>query len=99
MINKRGKRNSDEVRVTFSLPADHPQADSMVVVGDFNGWDPSANPLKRRSNGLYSTAITLEKGNRYAFRYRSESGEWFNDAEADAYEHNDFGEQNCILAL
>ncbi len=99
MIRKRGKRNSDEVRVTFALPEDHPHADHAYVVGDFNDWDSTANPLVRRSNNTYSAVLTLEKGNRYAFRYRTEEGEWFNEKDADAYEHNEYGEENSVLEL
>jgi hypothetical protein len=41
--------DSPTVKVTFALPiaeADLPTS----VVGDFNGWDPLAHPLKKRSN-------------------------------------------------
>ncbi len=86
MISRQGKRNSSEVRVTFALPADSPQANA-VVVGEFNHWDKTASPLKKRSNGTYSVTLTLEKGQKYAFRYYNAANNiWFNDPEADAYE-------------
>lgn len=86
MINRQGKRNSKEVRVTFALPADAPNANA-AVVGEFNRWDRSAHPLKKRSNGTYSVTVTLEKGQKYAFRYYNAASDvWFNDPAADAYE-------------
>jgi len=86
MISRQGKRNSNEVRVTFALPADTPNAEA-TVVGEFNHWDKTAHPLKKRSNGTYSVAIELTKGKRYAFRYyNAAQNVWFNDPEADAYE-------------
>ena len=94
MLKRKGFRDSDKVKVTFVLPEDSPPAS---VVGDFNDWDPEANRLIRRSNQTYSTAVILEPNQRYAFRYRTEDGAWFNEPEADAQEPNEFGEQNSIL--
>jgi 1,4-alpha-glucan branching enzyme len=94
MIQRKGKRNSDEVRVTFTLPADDPHAQA-AVVGEFNQWDRNADPLKKRSNGAYSATVTLEKGQQYAFRYYDAANDfWFNDPEADAYE----GDNGIIIA-
>ncbi len=94
MLKRKGFRASDDVRVTFVLPEGSPPAS---VVGDFNDWDPEANPLRRRSNQTYSTSIVLPPGKRYAFRYRTHDGEWFNEPDADAQEPNEFGEMNSII--
>lgn len=96
MIQRSKVKNSDQVKVTFALPADQtyvPQA----VVGDFNQWDPSANPMKRRSNNTYSATVTLATGRRYAFRYACANNQWCNDVAADALEPNVFGSENSIL--
>jgi 1,4-alpha-glucan branching enzyme len=67
-----------EVRVTFALPADDP-AGAVSVVGDFNGWDPFAHPLRRRSNGTRSAVVRLPAGSRSRFRYLADGGRWFDD--------------------
>ena len=66
------------IRVTFVLPADEP-AGAVSVVGDFNGWDPFAHPLRRRSNGTRSAVVRLPAGSRSRFRYLAEDGHWFDD--------------------
>jgi 1,4-alpha-glucan branching enzyme len=66
------------IRVTFVLPADEP-AGAVSVVGDFNGWDPFAHPLRRRSNGMRSAVVRLPAGSRSRFRYLAEGGLWFDD--------------------
>jgi 1,4-alpha-glucan branching enzyme len=66
------------VRVTFTLPAREP-AGAVSVVGNFNGWDPFAHPLRKRSNGGRSAAVTVPAGATLHFRYLAEGGHWFDD--------------------
>jgi 1,4-alpha-glucan branching enzyme len=69
------------VRVTFALPADDPGG-AVSVVGDFNGWNPFAHPLRRRSNGTRSATVTVRSGSTLRFRYLAEGGLWFDDEAA-----------------
>jgi 1,4-alpha-glucan branching enzyme len=71
----------DSVRVTFALPASEPPG-AVSVVGDFNNWDPSAHPLRKRSNGTRSAAVTVLPGSTLHFRYLAEGGVWFDDESA-----------------
>lgn len=86
MLRKRSMKDSNRVKVSFALPEDHPHAAQAFVAGTFNGWDPRADPLVRRNNRTYSAVVSLEKGERYAYRYVSADGEWFNAGDADAYD-------------
>lgn len=80
---KRAKPNRDHVvRVTFVLPADEPPG-AVSVVGDFNGWDPFAHPLRRRANGTRSVVVSLPASSTIRFRYLAEGGLWFDDETAD----------------
>ena len=68
------------VRVTFTLPAREP-AGAVSVVGNFNGWDPFAHPLRKRSNGGRS-AFHIAAKTRYGSRidapvvFRPSSARW-----------------------
>lgn len=97
MIKKVNKRNDDRVKVTFVLPEDHPYGDEVFVVGDFNDWTHGEHRFVRRSNQTFSTNVTVEEGNRYAFRYYSDEHGWINEDEADDYEWNDFGSTNSVV--
>ncbi len=88
---------SGKVKVTFVLPATEPAA-KVSVLGDFNEWKEGATTLRKRGDSR-SASVTLEGGRRYAFRYRTADGEWFNDDAADAYEQGDFGVENSIIDL
>jgi 1,4-alpha-glucan branching enzyme len=75
--------SSGTVRVTFVLPAAEP-AGAVSVVGDFNGWNPYAHPLRKRTNGSRSAVVTLPAGTTLRFRYLAEGGVWFDDDTAQA---------------
>jgi 1,4-alpha-glucan branching enzyme len=95
MITKKPTDRGKRVKVTFSVPtADGP----VSVAGDFNGWDPTATPMRKRGD-IRSVSVSLDAGRSYAFRYVDEHGHWFNDALADRLEGNDFGETNCVIDL
>ena len=92
MLKRTHERTGE--KVTFSLTIDQP----VSVVGDFNGWDPHAHPLTKRTNGTRSVAVVLPAG-RYAFRYLAADGEFFDDEAADGYEENGFGGFHGILLV
>ena len=95
MIKKAADKNG-KVKVTFSLPTTDGLG-IVAVAGDFNGWSEESHKLIKRNNGTSSVSIGFDPGQRYSFRYYSENGGWFNDEDADAYEINEHGSENCIL--
>jgi hypothetical protein len=84
------------VKVTFSLPVTE-TPEPVSVLGDFNGWDPHAHPLKKRANGTRSASIVLPVGERFTFKYLSHGGTWFNEVDADDHVTNEYGEVNSIV--
>jgi 1,4-alpha-glucan branching enzyme len=94
MITKKRHRDG-HTKVVFSLP-DAGQPVSLVA--DFNGWDPTAHPLRKRSNGVRSVAVMLPPGTCTRFRYVS-GDQYFDDPDGDGFEPNDFGSTNTVLAV
>jgi 1,4-alpha-glucan branching enzyme len=86
----------DGIRVTFAVPD---EGIGVSVAGDFNGWEPGAAPLKRRSNGTRSVAIELPADGTVRFRYVDEHGHWFDDPEADYTEPNGLGGTHSVVQL
>ena len=96
MVKRRAVAGGGQVKVAFSLAADDPRLPASVV-GEFNGWDQDADPMRRRSNGTWSAVVTLESSREYRFRYRSGDGHWFNEDQADGFETNELASTNCVL--
>ncbi|MEW5734733.1 MAG: isoamylase early set domain-containing protein [Thermodesulfobacteriota bacterium] len=88
-------------RVTFTLPAERTNgASSVCVVGDWNDWDLSANPMKKNRDGSFSARVTLPTGNEFQFRYVLDGQSWVNDWEADRYVPTPFGDcENCVVVV
>ena len=98
MLKRRKISGSNTVKVSFILPADDSRLPASVV-GDFNEWNPKADPMVRRSNGTFSAVVPLIVDATYLFRYRSEDGTWFNDEAADDYEPNAHDSTDCLIEL
>ena len=101
MLKKRYIKSRKVAKVTFELPeAELPpgvEAQSVHLVGDFNGWDPDATPMPRRRGGVYRVTLELEPGRRYQFRYLINGEHWHNERHADGYVPSGLGEDNCVV--
>jgi hypothetical protein len=84
-----------KVRVTFSMPAGI-WADTIYLVGEFNGWDRTATPLKLGEH-CWSVSLELDAGQSYQYRYLVNGSDWYNDWRADRYEPNEFGGDNSVV--
>ena len=97
MIKRELLKKSNQMKLTFVQPYDG--GIKVSVVGDFNNWDPKANPLIKRTNGTASSSITLDPNQRVRFRYYRGDGVWFNDEAADAYEPGEHGDENSVVII
>ncbi|MEI8306403.1 MAG: isoamylase early set domain-containing protein [Chloroflexales bacterium] len=84
-----------KVRVTFSVPSAI-WADMIFLVGDFNGWDERATPLRQTETGWMVT-LELDAGTSFQYRYLHNGNEWHNDWNADGYEPSAIGGDNSVV--
>ncbi len=96
MPKKTQVKNRPAAKVTFEVRED---AEAVHLAGDFNGWSTSATPLAKRKDGRFSATVTLPQGKEYRYRYLVDGDRWTNDADADRYEPNDHGTDDCVLDL
>jgi 1,4-alpha-glucan branching enzyme len=96
--SKTGTTKQPLVKVTFALPAEG-IAQPVSVLGDFNNWDPYANPLKKRSNGTCSAVVEVPAGSAFRFKYLDADGTWFCDPEAEAVVHDEYQVVDSLLVV
>lgn len=97
MIDKQKAKRSKDTKVTFSIPVEWLPR-KVSVVGDFNGWDHEATPMRKKS-GNWVASVSLAPGARYRFRYLDELGRWHDDPAADDVVANDIGGVDCVIDL
>jgi 1,4-alpha-glucan branching enzyme len=82
-------------RVRFSVRL--PQADEVVLTGDFSAWTPEGIPLHHDGEKEWYTVLELAPG-EYQYRLRVD-GEWHDDPGAAKRVPNPFGTENDVLLV
>ncbi|HOW71390.1 MAG TPA: isoamylase early set domain-containing protein [Phycisphaerae bacterium] len=72
-----------------------PEANQVLLVGDFNGWSSAGFPMARLENGEWTCRLTLPEGS-YQFKYLAD-GEWFLDYAAFGLEHGPYGMNSVVM--
>jgi hypothetical protein len=86
----------DKSPVRFSLVA--PNAMSVTLVGDFNGWNPTTLPMRRSASGItWEVEIGLPPG-RYTYAFVVD-GHLARDPAAAESAHDDFGAPSSVLLV
>ncbi|QJR79415.1 glycoside hydrolase [Alteromonas pelagimontana] len=100
-LKKQYLKSKSVCKVTFRLSATEAgKADTAKLVGDFNAWDTTVEPMKKLKNGDFTQTVTLEAENEYQFRYLLNENEWENDWEADAYAPSPIGTaENSVVRV
>lgn len=98
-LKKQFLKSKPVCKVTFRLDAaEAAGATKVQVLGDFNNWDESSEPMSTLKSKDFTATLELETGKEYQFRYLLDGNIWKNDPEADFYCGNSFGEENGIVS-
>ena len=84
------------VYVQFALEA--PQAQSVAVSGDFDGWAGSFALQDADGDGTWTGRIPLKPG-VHAYMFLVDGSTWLTDPQAQRYSDDGFGNRNAILAV
>lgn len=82
-------------KVTFSFKA--PEAQSVLLAGDFTGWQQAPVELKKDKSGTWKKSISLPPG-RYEYRLLVD-GQWRDDPNCNQRNPNQFGGENCVCVV
>ena len=76
-----------------------PNASSVSLVGDFNGWDRARTPLQPvASGGMWSVALPLSPG-RHRYAFIVDGTRWVADPGAPRALDDDFGSPNSVVTV
>jgi 1,4-alpha-glucan branching enzyme len=98
MLRKTYSKTKRSCRVTFEVPQ-QAKAKNVALCGEFNNWNPAANPMKQRKDGRFSTTVSISAGRSYRFKYLVDNQHWENDSAADSYVPNEFGSEDSLLRI
>jgi anti-sigma factor RsiW len=91
----RGRVAEREVDVTLTAP----QAVSVAIVGDFNGWDPQRTRLVRSSHeGQWRARLKLPPG-VYQYSFVLDGVTWVSDPLAQTVLADGFGGKNSVIIV
>ena len=71
-----------------------PDARTVDVAGDFNGWDPARTPLEPTANGAWAVTIPLQPG-RYEYMFVIDGTQWVGDPFAVEDTDDEIGRASC----
>jgi len=82
-------------KVTFLYEA--PAAQTVLLAGDFTGWQQAPVTPKKDKTGIWKKSISLPPG-RYEYRLLVD-GEWRDDPQCSTRQPNQFGGENCVCVV
>ena len=75
-----------------------PRAARVSIVGDFNNWDPAANPLQKEVEGIWAGVVMLPSG-VYSYAYAVDGRIEVIADTRPAVEADDFGVGHSVLVV
>jgi 1,4-alpha-glucan branching enzyme len=82
-------------KIKFSLRS--PDAKEVILMGDFNHWNPKKHPMKKNNNDVWEKTTMLFPG-RYEYRFLVDN-RWENDPENKQWCFNRFGTKNNFIIV
>lgn len=101
-VKKKYSKDKNVCQVTFTLPKEICEKfKGIVVVGDFNNWDPQKSKFSHKhSDGSSSIELVLQTGKEYQFRYLCDGQIWLNEPEADKQNLTHYGDsKNSVINI
>ena len=95
MVNIEPKKKIKRQKITFSFESS--DAKEVILMGDFNNWNPKKHPMKKDDNGKWTKAVLLPPG-QYEYKFLVD-GQWKEDPQNERICSNKFGSYNNVVNL
>jgi len=90
-------RRGDTVTVRFVLLA--PEARSVGLAGDFNGWSTEGYELRRGDSGTWTLEVRLPRGGYYSYNFVVDGERWIADPSSPERVDDGFGGSSSLLRI
>lgn len=92
-----GRYSAKKMHKPINFFCHAPLATAVAVVGDFNDWNPSSNPMRQGPDGAWHVQVSLNHGHhRYVFLV---DGVANLDPRAQGISRNDKNERVSLMAV
>lgn len=95
LVFLQGVPSPQAISIPHLFQLDAPEAHSVSVVGDFNDWDPAAQPLTRK-NGVWQAVVSLRKGRTYFYNFIIDGEKWITDPLQLLTSEDSFGKKSVL---
>ncbi len=95
MSKVKTKQKIKRRKVTFSLETT--DANEVILMGDFNDWNPKRHSMKTDGNGVWNKTVIIPPG-KYEYKFLID-GNWIEDPQNDQTCLNCFGTLNSVFNL
>lgn len=59
------RKTPDEATETVAFSCDAPDAQTVYLIGDFNAWNHTSDPMQRQADGSWFLQVCLSHGRHY----------------------------------
>lgn len=84
--------------VPIKLTLHAPAAATVSVAGSWNAWSPSADPLQRAGDGLFTAVLAVPQGT-HEYMFVVDGTQWVVDPTAAITRDDGFGQRNAVLHI
>jgi 1,4-alpha-glucan branching enzyme len=94
---RRVKEKSMPKRRRIEFRIEMPEARQVILMGDFNQWNPKIHPMRKDPDGVWRKTVMIFPG-QYEYRFWVD-GEWVNDPNNLKRCPNCFGSENNVIEV
>jgi 1,4-alpha-glucan branching enzyme len=91
-------KETGEVQKLVTIHYYDPEANSVSVIGTFNGWSPESSRLREVSDGVWEITLHLLPG-KYAYRLLINNRQQILDPRCSIQEPDGYGGKNSVLYI
>ena len=95
MARIKAKSKNKRRKITFLLEATN--ASEVILMGDFNSWNPKKHPMKGDEHGVWAKAVIVPPG-KYEYKFLV-NGRWKEDPQNNQRCSNCYGTYNNVLLV